>query len=181
MAEGYVYILLNPALRGQVKIGRTTNSPEDRAAELSGTGLPHEFVVAYAERVSDCESVERLLHEKFAAVRVNPSREFFRVTVHEAVRAAIELATPYRIGEGEVAAPVRPTTHQAARPQTSASARTHRTPPAGAARGRLKFTVSLRPTCPKCGTVYAITLRRYEYHVRCPACFGLDAAGVDWD
>src|SRR6266480_4778507 len=102
MAEGYVYILLNPALKGQVKIGRTANSPEDRAAELSSTGLPYEFIVAYAERVSDCETVERLLHDKFSALRINPNREFFRVTPHEAVRAVIELATPYRIAEGQV-------------------------------------------------------------------------------
>ena len=177
MSEGYVYIFLNPALKGQVKIGRTMNSPEDRAAELSGTGLPHEFVVAYAERVSDCESVERLLHEKFAAVRVNPSREFFRVTVHDAVRAAIDLATPYRIAEGQVAPPVE-------RPPVSADVRARwRGPGArgGAPRSQLKFTVSLRPTCPKCRRQYAITLRRYEYHVRCPECFGLDAAAVDWD
>jgi len=153
MPEGYVYILLNPALKGQVKIGCTTNSPEDRASELSRTGVPHEFVVAYAERVSDCEAVERLLHEKFAGVRVNPNREFFRVTVQDAIRAAIELAAPYRIATGKVGTP----------------------------RGRLKSTVSLSPTCRKCGRQYSITLRRHEYHVQCPKCFALDVAAVDWD
>jgi acetyl-CoA carboxylase biotin carboxyl carrier protein len=95
MAEGYIYILLNPSLKGQVKIGRTADSPEGRAAELSSTGLPHDFVVAYAEKVSDCETVERLLHERFSVHRVSPKREFFRITAHEAVRAAIELAMEY--------------------------------------------------------------------------------------
>lgn len=152
MAEGYVYILLNPALRGQVKIGRTMNSPEERAAELSSTGLPHEFVVAYAERVADCETVERLVHQRFAGARVNPNREFFRVSAHEAVQAVLELAAPYRIAEGQVLVPPN----------------------------RPVFTLALTPTCPKCGTLYSITLRRYEYHVRCPECFGLDAVEVDW-
>lgn len=85
MPNGYVYVLINPALKGQVKIGMTTNSPEQRAADLSGTGLPHDFVVVYAERVRDCEKVERLLHEKLAASRVSPNREFFRIKPQLAV------------------------------------------------------------------------------------------------
>jgi hypothetical protein len=99
MPNGYVYVLLNPALKGQVKIGKTTNSPEQRAAELSTTGIPHEFIVLYAERVSDCDTVERVLHERFADVRVSPNREFFRVTPQAAIRAVIEVAGLYRVDE----------------------------------------------------------------------------------
>jgi hypothetical protein len=99
MPNGFVYVLMNPALKGQVKIGMTTNSPDQRAAELSTTGVPHQFVVVYAERVRDCEQVERLLHEKLAKVRVNPNREFFRITAQAAVRAVIEVAEPFRIDE----------------------------------------------------------------------------------
>lgn len=99
MPNGYVYVLINPALKGQVKIGMTTKSPEQRAVELSTTGIPHEFVVVYSERVSDCEQVERLLHERLAAMRVNPNREFFQITPQLAVRAVLEVAEPYRIDE----------------------------------------------------------------------------------
>jgi hypothetical protein len=99
MSTGYVYILLNPALKGQVKIGRTTNSPEERAAELSTTGLPHDFIVAYAERVSDCDTVERALHERFADARVSPNREFFRVPLQAAIRALIEISKRYCVDE----------------------------------------------------------------------------------
>lgn len=99
MSNGYVYVLINPALTGQVKIGMTTNSPDQRAAELSTTGVPHQFVVVYAEHVRDCEKVERLLHGRLAEVRVNPNREFFRMTPQAAVRAVLEVAEPYRIDE----------------------------------------------------------------------------------
>lgn len=102
MSIGYVYVLFNPAIKGQVKIGKTTNAPETRAAELSTTGLPQEFVVAYAERVSDCDKVERLLHDKLSAVRVNPNREFFRLSVRDAIKAVLEVAAPYKLDEGEV-------------------------------------------------------------------------------
>jgi len=99
MPAGYVYVLVNPALKGQVKIGKTSNSPEQRAADLSGTGLPHQFVVVYSERVSDCEKVERLLHQKLAEFRVNPNREFFRIRPEQAVRAVLEIVEPYRVEE----------------------------------------------------------------------------------
>jgi hypothetical protein len=99
MPNGYVYVLMNPALKGQVKIGMTTNSPDQRAAELSTTGVPHQFVVVYAELVRDCERVERLLHDRLEKVRVNPNREFFRITPQAAVRAVLEVAEPYRISE----------------------------------------------------------------------------------
>ena len=99
MPKGYVYVLMNPALKGQVKIGMTTNSPDQRAAELSTTGVPHEFVVVYAEYVRECEKVERLVHERLADVRVNPNREFFRITPQAAVRAVFEIAEPYRTDE----------------------------------------------------------------------------------
>jgi hypothetical protein len=99
MPVGYVYVLVNPALKGQVKIGKTSNSPEQRAADLSGTGLPHQFVVVYSERVSDCEKVERLLHEKLAEFRVSPNREFFRIRPEQAVRAVLEVIGPYQVEE----------------------------------------------------------------------------------
>ena len=99
MPNGYVYVLFNPALKDQVKIGKTTNSPEDRAAELSTTGLTHAFVVAYAERVSDCDKVEQLLHERLAEVRVSSNREFFRMTVRAAIETVLEVAGPFRVDE----------------------------------------------------------------------------------
>lgn len=83
---GYVYILVNSSLPGLVKIGLTRGTTKRRAADLShSTGIPTPFVIAYEELVADCAAVERWLHEKFASLRENARREFFRVTPKEAI------------------------------------------------------------------------------------------------
>ena len=65
MGFGYLYILTNPSIKGMVKVGKTVRQPEERAVELSrSTGIPTVFNVAYSERVSDCDLVENLVHEK---------------------------------------------------------------------------------------------------------------------
>ena len=51
MAQGFVYILVNPAFPGYIKVGKTTKTPEERAKELSAaTGVPTPFIVAYDAR-----------------------------------------------------------------------------------------------------------------------------------
>lgn len=90
---GHVYILLNAAMAGNLKIGMTTKTPEERAEELSSsTGVPVPFVVAYAEEVADCLIVEQLIHQRLAAFRVNKGREFFHLPLREAIRVVSEIA-----------------------------------------------------------------------------------------
>lgn len=98
MARGFVYILLNPSFHDQVKIGRTTDASETRARLLSSTSaLPTPFIVIYDELVSDCEEVERQLHERFTGYRTSSGREFFRVPVKEAITALQELARRFQL------------------------------------------------------------------------------------
>lgn len=87
LKKGSVYILINSSLKNLVKIGKTTRSPEDRAKEISqGTGVPTEYMVAYSEEVKDCDLVEKLVHERLRPFRVNDNREFFQISVKEAIR-----------------------------------------------------------------------------------------------
>ena len=97
MAQGFVYVLLNPSFPDQVKIGRTEKTVELRAKQLRTTGVPTPFIVVYDELVSDCYAVEDILHSRFAAYRTSGDREFFRVPVREAVRALQETAAVYKI------------------------------------------------------------------------------------
>ena len=65
MAAGHVYILLNAAMPGLVKIGSTTRTPAERAKELSqATGFCTPFVVAFDEYVGSCEQAEREIHAR---------------------------------------------------------------------------------------------------------------------
>ncbi|MGV0104315.1 GIY-YIG nuclease family protein [Nostoc sp. DSM 114160] len=99
MAQGFVYILLNPSFPDQVKIGRTEKTSHLRAKQLQTTGVPTPFIVVYDELVSDCEVVENILHSRFTAYRTSLDREFFRVPVREAIRVLQEIAMAYRISD----------------------------------------------------------------------------------
>lgn len=90
MSAGFVYIIINPAMRGLVKIGLTERTPKARAKELRGTGVPDDFVVVYDELVTDCEAVERRLHQRFDDYRYQPNREFFQIPVREAIRGLMD-------------------------------------------------------------------------------------------
>ena len=68
-----------------------------RAKELWITGVPTEFIVVWDELVSDCQEVERRLHERSSEYRVNRAREFFRIPVREAVRALQQEAQTFRV------------------------------------------------------------------------------------
>ena len=63
--------------------------------------MPTPFIVVYDELVSDCEAVEKRLHEQFSGYRVNRGREFFRIPIKEAVKALQQEAKNFPIGKVE--------------------------------------------------------------------------------
>ena len=82
---GFVYILSSPD-HAFLKIGATRKHPIQRAKEVSaGTGVPRGYRLAYFRDYEDAFTAERLIHEAFAACRVNESREFFEVAVADVV------------------------------------------------------------------------------------------------
>ena len=90
MAE-VVYILINPTIPDLIKVGRTENLG-DRIKSLSRhAGVPVAFECFYACEVEDSFKVEKKIHDAFGDHRVNPKREFFRISP-ERVRSALELA-----------------------------------------------------------------------------------------
>lgn len=87
-----IYILINEAMPGYVKIGKTTTSLEQRIRDLSSsTSIPLPFTCFYACTVKDAAFVEHQLHDAFDDNRINPRREFFQITP-ERVVAALKLA-----------------------------------------------------------------------------------------
>lgn len=85
-----VYILINEAMPGYVKIGRTSNL-EQRIRSLDTTSVPLPFECFYACTVKDAQFAERQLHDAFLDHRVRSSREFFEISPERAV-AALKLA-----------------------------------------------------------------------------------------
>ncbi len=95
MKSGYIYVLTNEAFPGFLKIGRTKKAPESRAKELSTTGVPSSFEVAYSTLVDDVDVLEVLVHKalELKGVRYNSRREFFEMSVSEAVSLIESLLT----------------------------------------------------------------------------------------
>lgn len=85
--EGWLYVIENPSIPGMVKVGMTTRTPEERAAELHATGTPTPFVVAHAWQVDDVTEAERAAHAALRRFRVSSDREWFTVPATAAVEA----------------------------------------------------------------------------------------------
>ena len=85
---GFVYIMSNP-LFSRIKIGKSTKDPsKDRLSDLNHeTGNPENFKCEYYAFVGDENALERAVHKKFESRRPNPKREFFEVSVLEAMEA----------------------------------------------------------------------------------------------
>ena len=87
-----VYILTNPAMPDLVKIWMTGGELKTRIQDLSrATWVPLPFEVFYAAEVENMQNVENLIHQVFLDKRINPNREFFKVSPEQVV-AAIKLA-----------------------------------------------------------------------------------------
>lgn len=85
-AVGRVYVLSNKSMPGLLKIGYTMNTVEGRVKELSSaTGVPSEFLIEYQVECRDAAGVEALVHESLNNLRHNNSREFFSISLADAV------------------------------------------------------------------------------------------------
>ncbi|EKN5158562.1 GIY-YIG nuclease family protein [Yersinia enterocolitica] len=94
MVPGYVYILVNPSMPGLIKVGRTLRDSRMRARELSSTGVPTPFQVAFEIFAEQHETLEARVHLELTDFRVNTSREFFRYPLDKAIALLIKLAEP---------------------------------------------------------------------------------------
>src|SRR5688500_212081 len=106
---GYVYILINAAFPEFIKIGLTTLDPKERARQLStGTGIPAPYAVAWKMHVRDCRIVEQEAHAKLAPHRVRNNREFFRLSVEDAIEVISTIAVAYSSPPNVLAQAVSP-------------------------------------------------------------------------
>ncbi|MDG1406616.1 MAG: GIY-YIG nuclease family protein [Octadecabacter sp.] len=86
MNEGIVYVLINEAFDGYLKIGKTINL-EQRLRQLDNTSVPLPFRCVYAVKVPDMDAIEHLAHGAFADHRTRSNREFFEVDPSRVISA----------------------------------------------------------------------------------------------
>lgn len=77
---GEIYVLVNAATPGLVKVGKTRNESAYRAAQLSAsTGIPEPFEIVRRYEVVDVDAAEFFAHKVLERTngRPNANREFF--------------------------------------------------------------------------------------------------------
>lgn len=89
--NGFIYVMRSAAHEKDIfKVGLTRRTSDLRSAELSRTtGSPDHFLVVQEWAVADCVAVERAVHQRLAAYRLSPKREFFRAP-YNIIFAAID-------------------------------------------------------------------------------------------
>lgn len=95
MANGFIYIMTNPALKGMVKIGFATDV-EARRKQLSTSALPYEYEV-YATYETEGKLEDKKLHKLIdklnPELRVSKNREFFVMSAEDAFELLEAIAT----------------------------------------------------------------------------------------
>lgn len=92
--SGYVYILSNEAMPGILKIGHSMYGGRKRAKEIysqGGTGIPMPFKMEFEIWSNDCHCHEQYIHEQLINLRINKSREFFRIEVDRAIEVIMSI------------------------------------------------------------------------------------------
>jgi len=87
---GFIYIMSNPAHPDLLKIGQTSKDPLVRRKDLSTTGVPEEFVIEYQALVSDYRRQEKYIHQRLNKVRHSSRKEFFSISIPEAINTIRE-------------------------------------------------------------------------------------------
>ena len=83
---GYVYAFSNESMPGFIKIGMTERTPEERLAEANLPDTfkpPTPYVIEIQKKVNNCKETEKKIHALLSDKRVNPHREFFKITIEE--------------------------------------------------------------------------------------------------
>jgi hypothetical protein len=99
--KGHVYVLSNIGSFGEgiYKIGQTRRlDPQERVDELGDASVPFEFDIHALIETDNAPALEHKLHKQFLASQVNkinPRREFFRVTLSD-IRKEVD-----RLKDGE--------------------------------------------------------------------------------
>lgn len=103
MPAGFIYVLENETMPGLLKIGITEKDPDERAKELTTTGVPTSFKVAYSRYVADIKLVEELVHKALESrgCRTNNNREFFAVSLTDAIGVIDDISSEQSHGASD--------------------------------------------------------------------------------
>jgi hypothetical protein len=177
--RGWIYVLINPALEGLVKIGFSTKDPALRVRELSTTGVPRSYELAFDALVDNPREVEQRAHSRLKNVHDN--KEFFRTTPSVAIQTIREIAAELKLelqlqraAPGVDAPPKAPPSQPTWNPQRTVRRLTPSSVSAKAEEDtnlrrkvRMEEVKTAARACPHCGSSARPSPAGY-----CSACFG---------
>jgi hypothetical protein len=92
----YIYILVNKSVPNMVKIGMTTNTPQQRAKEISShTGVTTPWIPVFEFKCYRSDLLEKEIHSYLREWRVNTHREMFSVDSYTAQQVIETLGYKY--------------------------------------------------------------------------------------
>ena len=100
----YIYILTNHLMPGLCKIGFTKNKPSERVKQINAaTGVAEDFDVVYQYPCFNAHDLEKEIHIYLESqgFRVNKKKEFFNITVDQAISVIERIGEPYKMQENE--------------------------------------------------------------------------------
>lgn len=100
----YIYILTNDTMPGLCKIGFTMNKPSERVRQINAaTGVAVDFDVMYQFPCFNAHGLEREIHIYLEdnGFRINKRKEFFNITVQQAISVVERLGEPYKMTVNE--------------------------------------------------------------------------------
>lgn len=88
MTDGYLYCFSNESMPGILKVGYTNRTPEERLNDANSSNTwkpPTPYKIEFAKKALNAKQKETILHKLLSQYteRVNPKREFFRVSPEE--------------------------------------------------------------------------------------------------
>ena len=99
----YVYVLTNDAYPNICKIGKAI-APISRVKQINGAGTVSEWQLRWALPVSDDYALETIVHKHLDNVRMSSfqgsSREFFEISLEEAIQTVENFGEMFKISEG---------------------------------------------------------------------------------
>lgn len=90
-ARGWIYVMVNRAMPGLVKVGYSMKDPVIRAKDFEGSGVPHPFIVAYEALLPSPRKIEQLVHRELQSRR--EAKEWFKCDPSVAIAAVQRAAS----------------------------------------------------------------------------------------
>ena len=95
--DSWIYAMSSPANPGMLKIGSTSKELEVRRRQLSrGTGVPQEFEVEFGFWCFNALACEVEVHRALKSCRINNKKEFFRISLYEAIKVIEKIGEKYK-------------------------------------------------------------------------------------